>query len=111
MFFWIWICICIIVNLIVFFATVYFPRSLKNEKVIRLQGDENGWIPIDIFPHYFPNGCLIGTEIIITDGEKVRTWFMLDSNSFDYNSDGKPIMSTYNRSLITHWMPLPEPKK
>lgn len=85
-----------------FAIIVYIYHFWDKKKVIHIQGGEDGWISIDEFPGVF----LIDSQIIITDGKRVKTCTWID-----YNSDGKPIMSTYDRSLITHWMPMPEPKK
>jgi hypothetical protein len=48
-------------------------------------------------------------ELIITDGKRIKSTSV---DCLDYNANGTPIMSTYFKNPITHWMFYPGlPKK
>lgn len=61
------------------------------------------WIPISEIPSELAIGSNL-CEIIITDGTETKSAYGLT-----YNEKAQPIMSSYRRSIVTHWMPMPAP--
>lgn len=86
----------------IFYCAYRSWKNIPRITVHRIENDEDGWIPIERFNEYKPTRH---EYFLVTDGVRVECCFDLD-----YNENGKPIISKYfNRSLVTHWRPYPEP--
>lgn len=80
------------------FALIYL--YLKRPKYKYYTSNDNGWL--DINAHPIPED--FDDELMISDGNNVKTLFAVQ-----YNSKGQLVYSSYRKTLVTHWMPLPKP--
>lgn len=82
--------------LFLFSLYIYF---LTKPRIYRYPA--KGWIDIKSNP--IPDDA---TDILITDGKDVRHVYTVE-----WGSNGKVIMSCYNKTFVTHWQPMPEAPK
>ncbi len=87
------------------FWGVYELVLLRKTRRLIIKSDN--WL--DIKEHPIPDSydeLIEDKNVIITDGNKVRVAYRIE-----YSKKGIPLLSSYEKAPITHWMLMPSPPR